>query len=108
METIEKGGINGERISIILSCVDNYGARMTINKACNKLNQIWMESGVFENAMSGNIQFIIPGETDCFSCAPPLVVAEEGNEKKLKEKEYVLLLCLLLWESLQGFWLRIF
>ena len=29
-------GINGDRISIILSCIDNYGARMTINKACNK------------------------------------------------------------------------
>ena len=82
LDNIEHGGINGDRISIILSCVDNYGARMTINKACNKLNQIWMESGVSENAMSGHIQFIIPGETACFSCAPPLVVAEEGNEKK--------------------------
>ena len=59
---------------------------MTINKACNKLNQIWMESGVSENAMSGHIQFIIPGETACFSCAPPLVVAEEGNEKKIKRE----------------------
>ena len=85
-ECIEKGGINNDRISIILSCVDNYGARMTINKACNKLNQIWMESGVSENAMSGHIQFIIPGETACFSCAPPLVVAEEGNEKKIKRE----------------------
>ena len=53
---------------------------------CNKLNQIWMESGVSENAMSGHIQFIIPGETACFSCAPPLVVAEEGNEKKIKRE----------------------
>jgi ubiquitin-like modifier-activating enzyme 5 len=85
-ECIEKGGLNNDRISIILSCVDNYGARMTINKACNKLNQIWMESGVSENAMSGHIQFIIPGETACFSCAPPLVVAEEGNEKKIKRE----------------------
>lgn len=86
LENIEHGGIDGGRISIILSCVDNYGARMTINKACNKLNQIWMESGVSENAMSGHIQFIIPGETACFSCAPPLVVAEEGNEKKIKRE----------------------
>ena len=86
LETILHGGINNERISIILSCVDNYSARMTINKACNKLNQIWMESGVSENAMSGHIQFIIPGETACFSCAPPLVVAEEGNEKKIKRE----------------------
>ena len=86
LDNIEHGGIDGDRISIILSCVDNYGARMTINKACNKLNQIWMESGVSENAMSGHIQFIIPGETACFSCAPPLVVAEEGNEKKIKRE----------------------
>ena len=86
LDNIKHGGINGDRISIILSCVDNYGARMTINKACNKLNQIWMESGVSENAMSGHIQFIIPGETACFSCAPPLVVAEEGNEKKIKRE----------------------
>ncbi|MCQ2821516.1 MAG: HesA/MoeB/ThiF family protein [archaeon] len=86
LERIEHGGLNNDRISIILSCVDNYGARMTINKACNKLNQIWMESGVSENAMSGHIQFIIPGETACFSCAPPLVVAEEGNEKKIKRE----------------------
>ena len=84
IDKIEHGGINNDRISIILSCVDNYGARMAINKACNKLNQIWMESGVSENAMSGHIQFIIPGETACFSCAPPLVVAEEGHEKKIK------------------------
>ena len=86
IERIEHGGIKNDRISIILSCVDNYGARMAINKACNKLNQIWMESGVSENAMSGHIQFIIPGETACFSCAPPLVVAEEGNEKKIKRE----------------------
>ena len=71
---------------MILSCVDNYGARIAINKACNMLNQIWMESGVSENAMNGHIQFIIPGETACFGCAPPLVVAEEGNEKKIKRE----------------------
>ena len=45
-----------------------------------------MESGVSENAMSGHIQFIIPGETACFACAPPMIVAEDGDEKKIKRE----------------------
>lgn len=31
------------------------------------LHQIWMESGVSENAVSGHIQFLKPGETACFA-----------------------------------------
>lgn len=51
----------------MLSCVDNFEARMAINTACNELDQKWFESGVSENAVSGHIQFIIPGETACFA-----------------------------------------
>jgi len=40
---------------------------MAINTACNELNQKWFESGVSENAVSGHIQFIMPGETACFA-----------------------------------------
>ena len=35
--------------------------------ACNELGQTWIESGVSENAVSGHIQVIIPGETSCFA-----------------------------------------
>jgi ubiquitin-like modifier-activating enzyme 5 len=62
-----------------------------------------MESGVSENAMSGHIQFIKPGETACFQCAPPLIgmvhsmirdssacanspVSRGGDEKTLKKE----------------------
>jgi ubiquitin-like modifier-activating enzyme 5 len=38
MDRIVNGGIDGGRVSIVLSCVDNYAARMSINKACNTLN----------------------------------------------------------------------
>lgn len=36
-------------------------------QACNELNQPWIESGVSENAVSGHIQFVIPGKTACFA-----------------------------------------
>ena len=54
-------------MNLVLSCVDNFEARMTINQACNELGQVWMESGVSENAVSGHIQLIKPGETACFA-----------------------------------------
>uniref|UniRef100_A0AAZ3PN07 Ubiquitin-like modifier-activating enzyme 5 n=1 Tax=Oncorhynchus tshawytscha TaxID=74940 RepID=A0AAZ3PN07_ONCTS len=76
----------GKAVDLILSCVDNFEARMAINAACNELGQIWMESGVSENAVSGHIQLIIPGETACFACAPPLVVAANIDEKTLKRE----------------------
>lgn len=74
------------RVDLVLSCVDNFEARMTINRACNEVNQIWMESGVSENAVSGHIQVIRPGETACFACAPPLVVASNVDERTLKKE----------------------
>ncbi len=46
--------------------VDNYSARITINKACLQQNLIWIESGVSENALSGHIQTMVPGQTACY------------------------------------------
>uniref|UniRef100_A0A672P8T0 Ubiquitin-like modifier-activating enzyme 5 n=1 Tax=Sinocyclocheilus grahami TaxID=75366 RepID=A0A672P8T0_SINGR len=64
MDRISHGGLEeGKPVDLVLSCVDNFEARMAINTACNELGQIWMESGVSENAVSGHIQLIIPGET---------------------------------------------
>ncbi|CAK9158768.1 unnamed protein product [Ilex paraguariensis] len=76
----------GSGVDLVLSCVDNYEARMVVNQACNELNQTWMESGVSENAVSGHIQLLIPGETACFACAPPLVVASGVDERTLKRE----------------------
>ncbi|EAA14835.4 AGAP009012-PA [Anopheles gambiae str. PEST] len=84
---IRTGGIEqGTPVDLVLSCVDNFEARMAINTACNELSLNWFESGVSENAVSGHIQFIRPGETACFACAPPLVVAENIDEKTLKRE----------------------
>ncbi|XP_015179105.1 PREDICTED: ubiquitin-like modifier-activating enzyme 5 [Polistes dominula] len=85
MTTISKSSLDEGPVDLVLSCVDNFEARMAINTACNELNQIWFESGVSENAVSGHIQLLIPGETACFACAPPLVVASNIDERTLKK-----------------------
>eukprot|EP01147_Barroeca_monosierra_P011033 gene11033-3103_t len=86
VDTIRYGGLDGGRISLVLGCVDNFGARIAVNQACLETRQDWIESGVSENAVSGHIQFISPGRTACFECAPPLVVASEIDERTLKRE----------------------
>lgn len=87
LTTISECGIQkGQPVDLVLSCVDNFEARMAINAACNENNLNWFESGVSENAVSGHIQFIRPGDTACFACAPPLVVAENIDERTLKRE----------------------
>jgi len=86
VDQIRGGSLGGGPLDLVLSCVDNFEARMTINMACNELGQPWFESGVSENAVSGHIQFVNPGETSCFACAPPLIVASGIDEKTLKRE----------------------
>eukprot|EP00004_Rigifila_ramosa_P000165 TRINITY_DN10191_c0_g1_i1.p2 TRINITY_DN10191_c0_g1~~TRINITY_DN10191_c0_g1_i1.p2 ORF type:complete len:328 (-),score=93.20 TRINITY_DN10191_c0_g1_i1:73-957(-) len=83
IDRICRGSKTQGRVDLVLSCVDNFEARMAINQACNELGQTWMESGVSEDAVSGHIQLLVPGQTACFACAPPLIVAA-GDEKTLK------------------------
>lgn len=85
-ETIKEGGLNGNPVDLVLSCVDNFQARLTINQACNECGQVWMESGVSEDAVSGHIQLLKPGELACFECAPPLILASGVDEKTLKRE----------------------
>lgn len=52
---------------------------------CNQYDQIWIESGVSEDAVSSHIQIMVPGQTGCFSCATPLAVVE-NNEDTIKRE----------------------
>ena len=83
---VSTGGIGGGAVDLVLSCVDNYAARMSVNQACNELDQVWMESGVSEDAVSGHIQTLLPGRTACFACVPPLIVASGIDESTLKRE----------------------
>ncbi|CBZ53408.1 putative thiF family domain-containing protein [Neospora caninum Liverpool] len=73
-------------VDLVLSCVDNFAARITISQACNEAGVLWMNSGVSESATSGQIQTCIPGLLACFQCAPPYVVATSGDEKAIKRE----------------------
>jgi ubiquitin-like modifier-activating enzyme 5 len=94
------GALNREGpVDLVLCCVDNFEARMAVNtvcilmalmslcksflftQACNELGQPWIESGVSENAVSGHIQVIIPGETSCFAVCSYFAIA---LQQKLK------------------------
>ncbi|MFH4983768.1 hypothetical protein AB6A40_010477 [Gnathostoma spinigerum] len=86
IDRIRQGSLENKRINLVLSCVDNFEARMTVNTACNEESIPWMESGVSENAISGHIQFMDPGRTACFACLPPLIVASNIDERTLKRE----------------------
>ncbi|CAH8651603.1 unnamed protein product [Heterobilharzia americana] len=87
LNRLKHGGLkSGSPVDLVLSCVDNFEARMTINKACNLLGQVWYESGVSEDAVSCHIQLMYPGRTPCFECLPPLIVASGLDEKTLKRE----------------------
>ncbi|GET87287.1 NAD/FAD dependent dehydrogenase, putative [Leishmania tarentolae] len=82
-EALTKGGIShNSPIDLLLCCVDNFQARLTVNLACLTYEVPWMESGVAENAVSGHIQLLLPGVTPCYECCPPLVVATGMPEAK--------------------------
>ncbi|CAI5735237.1 unnamed protein product [Hyaloperonospora brassicae] len=87
LDRIAHGGVEDDcKVDLVLSCVDNYAARTALNQACNELNHVWMESGVSEDAVSGHIQFLLPGRTACFECLPPLIVASGIDESTLKRE----------------------
>jgi ubiquitin-like modifier-activating enzyme 5 len=87
MTAVRCGHLRGDKpVDLVLSCVDNFEARMAINQAACELDQVWMESGVSEDAVSGHVQLLQPGHTACFACAPPLVVATGMDEKTLKKE----------------------
>lgn len=83
VEALTTGGVTaGQPIDLLLCCVDNFQARLTVNLACLTYALPWMESGVAENAVSGHIQVLLPGVTPCYECCPPLVVATGMPEAK--------------------------
>jgi ubiquitin-like modifier-activating enzyme 5 len=75
--------LNGP-VDLVLTCVDNFSARICVDEICSELGQTWMESGVSEDGVCGHIQLVVPGRTACYQCTPPLIVASGVDERTLK------------------------
>lgn len=43
VDRIKHGNLSGAQVDLVLSCVDNFEARMTVNTACNEENQVTEE-----------------------------------------------------------------
>eukprot|EP00388_Colpodella_angusta_P027523 GDKK01009681.1.p1 GENE.GDKK01009681.1~~GDKK01009681.1.p1 ORF type:complete len:360 (-),score=45.68 GDKK01009681.1:28-1068(-) len=83
VKDLTTGGVTPNTpVDLLLCCVDNFQARLTVNYVCLENSIHWMESGVAENAVSGHIQLLLPGVTPCYECCPPLVVANGLPEAK--------------------------
>ena len=54
-------------IDWILCYIRSYLYFLPFLQVCNEICQTWFESGVSENAVSGHIQLVKPGETACFA-----------------------------------------
>lgn len=57
----------------------------------NQVCELEICSGVSEDAVSGHIQLLIPGETACFACAPPLVFLLSNQDRECLEISQMLL-----------------
>jgi ubiquitin-like modifier-activating enzyme 5 len=56
---IQHGSVDGRGpVNLVLGCVDNFAARISINSACLEADLPWFESGVSEDAMNGHIQSV--------------------------------------------------
>ena len=83
LERIQHGALDGGQVNLVLSCVDNYAARMPLNQACLETGQVWLESGVSEFAVSGHVQTLIPGRYSC-ECQGPQTFSNLCNGRKCR------------------------
>ncbi|MFH1860244.1 MAG: ThiF family adenylyltransferase [bacterium] len=54
------------RMDIIIGCVDNREARLSINQACWKVNKPWIDGGI--DVLNGVVSVFIPGQGACYEC----------------------------------------
>jgi len=64
---------------VVLCGVDNFGARIFINRACWKVGTPWINGGIQE--MVGELHVYIPGGGACYECNLPSAAYREINRR---------------------------
>jgi len=67
--TIDAGAGAFRGFDVVLAGVDNFKARIFINRACEKAGVPWINGGI--QAMVGEVHVYIPGGGACFECNLP-------------------------------------
>lgn len=54
------------RMDVVIGCLDNREARLSINKACYHLNKPWVDAAI--QALFGLARVFVPGRGACYEC----------------------------------------
>lgn len=54
-------------MDVILGCVDNVEARLTINRQCWLTKVPWIDAGIHE--LAGHVSVFVPPDSSCYECA---------------------------------------
>ena len=66
-------------MDVVLVSVDNFGARIFVNRACYKVGTPWINGGIQE--MVGESQVYIPEDGACYECNIPQAGYKEMNRR---------------------------
>ncbi|MBE7467672.1 MAG: ThiF family adenylyltransferase [Anaerolineales bacterium] len=76
------GDINNEfglgiyrRMDVVIGCLDNREARLSVNKACYRVNKPWVDGAIQE--LLGLVRVFVPGKGACFDCTLNEIARQE-------------------------------
>ncbi len=54
------------RMNVVIGCLDNREARLSVNRACWKVGIPWIDGGIQE--LSGTVKVFMPPDSACYEC----------------------------------------
>ncbi len=55
------------RMDVVIGCLDNNHARLSINRACWKVGKPWIDAGIGQ--LNGQVRVFMPGNGACYECS---------------------------------------